>query len=313
MTNRCPVCGSIETLLIRERVVGGKVKKGADVKVRRCEGCDLDFLESWEDVPKVHSWYSGDNYVYVPDEDKGPPPKFHSYKAYLREVEPYLKADARVLDVGCGDGTFLRAVRDRVGYIQGVEITTAHVARLRSEGIPVWDQPLHECIMKEPFDIVVMHAFLEHVPRVGEFLQDLKRFIHRESSVFIAVPHGLDPLASYYEVSNYRDHFYREYHLYYFTEKSLGNLLQNSGYDFELTPYLAASLTNHFHWVHQGKGQKGSGEYTNVVLPQPLRRDSTPKGLAFSQLLERVDDFYRKVLQEAGVGDMLHCRAWLKR
>ena len=311
MTNCCPVCGSSRTNCLREGVKGGKVKKEAAIRVFHCSSCDLAFLETWDDPERVYGFYSGDQYVFSPDQYQGPPPKFNDYEVYLQDVEPFLRSDASILDIGCGDGTFLRAVKDRVGKVQGIEITQAQLKELRRAGIPVWDKPLQECRPDEPFDIVIMHALLEHIPRVVDFLEDLKRFIRPGSMVFIAVPHGLDPIASFYDVPAYRDFFFREYHLYYFTEKSLQKLLTKAGFECVFTPHQAASITNHFHWIHMAKGQSGSADYTSVKLSSPLLREVTPGGRKFTDILADVDDFYRLKLQEAGVGDLLHCRAWL--
>ncbi len=308
----CPIC-SDRGRRIRNTVRGRKIDQQVNIALYFCGSCDLSFLETWDETQATHDWYSDDGYVFAPDQLRERPlPKFDNYKIYKKEVEPYLCSESRVLDVGCGRGSFLRSIQGNVSHVQGVEITPTHVRTLHAAGIPVWDKPLIDCETELPFDVVVMHAVLEHVPCVKDFLEDLKRFIHPESVVFIAVPNLLDPIASYYDVANYRDFYFREYHLYYFTEKSLGRLLMECGYDFECTHYLAASLTNHFKWLHTGSGDTGSSQHTNLNFPNEFLRKETPRGKIFLDVLEGVDDFYRRQLQEAGVGDLLHCRAWLK-
>ena len=268
------------------------------------------FLETWNETQTIHDWYSKDDYVFVREQSWAD--KFNDYEIYRQEVEPYLRRCSRVLDIGCGDGQFLRSIQANVSHVQGVELTPAHVQGLREAGIPVWDKPLGDCREGHPFDVVVMHAVLEHVPCVKDFLKNLKRFAHPETVFFFAVPNRLDPLASYYDVPNYRDFYYREYHLYYFTEKSLGKLLRECGYGSSASTYLAPSITNHFKWIYLGEGDSGSSGYRNVNLPRELLRAKTPSGEDFLAILDQVDDFYRSKLQEAGVGDLLHCRAWLK-
>jgi SAM-dependent methyltransferase len=238
--------------LVQKGVEGGKTKTAApDVNVLRCADCDLDFLDTWDEVDRAHDFYAHDDYVYVPDIDDGAPARgYDEYQLYFDSVAPYLGPDTRVLDVGCGDGRFLNMVRPHARRVVGTELTPALVGRLRLEGIEVWDRPIEEIASDETFDIVCLHAVLEHVPRVQAFLQDLRRFLHPESQLFITVPHGLDPLTSFYDVESYRRFFYREYHFYYFTERSLCRLLSRAGYRAECRCSLMASITNHFHWLH---------------------------------------------------------------
>jgi len=98
-----------------------------------------------------------------------------------------------VLDVGCGDGQFLKMIRDHVGEVQGVKITPMLVELLRSQGIPVWDRPVQGCEPYSPYDIVVMHALLEHIPQISDFLEDLKRLMHDGSMILLSVRHELEP------------------------------------------------------------------------------------------------------------------------
>ena len=311
MSRCCPVCETTDVAVVQQGVEGGKVHgKAADVSVLRCAACDLDFLDTWDDAPRAFAFYAHDDYVYVPDvDDAVAAGTFDEYAYYLDRVRPFLNAKTRVLDIGCGDGRFLRMVRPHAGTVIGTEMTPALVSRLRAEGFEIWDRALEQMPATQPFDVVCLHAVLEHVPNVLAFLLDLKRFLHEGSQLFLTVPHGLDPLTSYYDVEEYRRFYYREYHFYYFTARSLERLLDRAGYRAECSAAMMASMTNHFHWLHRREKQRGRGEFTAVTLPAPVRRATAPSGRAFTDILGEVDDFYRRRLVEAGIGDLLHCRA----
>ncbi len=305
MNQRCPVCNS-PGIQIRDRVRGGK-----EIRVYRCEDCFLDFLDIWDETEKVYQFYDGNQYVYKPN-ITGERMKFNEYDERVKRILPYLNKKSRVLDIGCGDGTFIKRICSYCGQIEGTEITVEHVRKLRSEGFVVWDCLIHEMEPTQPYDIICMFALLEHIPNVIEFLYDLKkRFMHQGTVIFIEVPNLLDPLTSCYNIPEYRDFFYREYHLYSFTKKSLGKLLQKAGFEFECQPLLQASITNHFHWMHQKKGQATTTDMSNVVLPEKPIMDKTPSGKPFIEILDEVDSFYREIMITNGIGDLLACRAWL--
>lgn len=134
MTNCCPICGSDDARFVRDFVKGGKVKGPASVDLYFCGLCDLMFLETWNETQAIHNWYSKDDYVFVREQSEGD--KFNDYEIYRREVEPYLRRWSRVLDIGCGDGQFLRSIQANVSHVRAVELTPAHVKGLREAGIP---------------------------------------------------------------------------------------------------------------------------------------------------------------------------------
>lgn len=306
MSTACPICNQSGTIKIRDMVRGNK-----PIQVYRCEDCLLDFLESWDDAQRAYEFYDTNQYVWRPNVT-GEYLKFNEYEIRFRQVRPWLKADTRLLDIGCGEGIFLRMVRSIVAEAEGCEITPSHVKQLREDGFKIWDCPLSEIQPEKPYDILCMHAVLEHIPNVTSFLEDLKRFMHEDTKIFIEVPTLLDPLVYFYDIPEYRDFFYREYRFYYFTSRSLGKLLEKTGFKFEMEPLMQASITNHFHWMHQGKGQPTTNDMVNITLPRKLLAEKAPSGESFMSILNEVDDFYRRRLIEAGIGDLLSCRAWLK-
>ena len=303
----CPICNVLIDRRVREHVRSGK-----SIKVFRCDGCVLEFLETWTDTRRAADYYISGQYVYKPNVT-GEPLKFDEYNARFNRIQPYLSSRTRLLEIGPGPGLFLSLVRDYVAEAHAVELAPSYVADLRRQGYVVYDRPIEEIDPDQPYDVICMFALLEHVPKVQEFLGHLKRFLHPKSMVFIEVPDLLDPLCTYYDVPEYRDFYYREYHLYYFTKQSLQRLLDRSGFESEFQHLMQASLTNHFHWMHAGTGQPNTNAMVNVTLPRPLRYKETPGGKSFLSLLDKLDDEYRRFLTAAGIGDLLACRAWLTR
>lgn len=304
MSRKCPLCGASSGELVQNTVKGG-----VETDVLRCSPCELDYLETWDNVEHVKSLYEADKYVFTANvsEESEIPIKFNEYDERYKWMKPYLSPDQSLLEIGCGDGTFLRMIQDDVALAEGVELSPPQVKRLREEGYTCYDTMIDEMEPQYEYDIVCMFALLEHVPLVCRFLEHLKKYIHEKSNVFIEVPNLHDVLISGYDVTEYRDFYYRQEHLYYFTPKSLGLLLNRAGFHYETHTNQQASITNHFHWMHNRCGQATSNHMTAVVTPV-----STFGNLTIKNILEEVDDYYRKRLLENNLGDLLSARAWLK-
>jgi SAM-dependent methyltransferase len=305
MSSTCPVCEDTDVLKLNQ-----KVKGPHEVNLYECAGCDLHFLDIWDDDEMIISFYE-DNEVVFQSNIRPGALKYNEYDRRFSEVLPHVNKKTKLLEIGAGEGHFLRRIQPHVGEAHACELLPPYVASLREQGFHVWDDVLKNLTPPFQYDIVCMYAVLEHIPHVQGFLQELKRWIHRDSLIFIELPNLQEPLVRYYDIPSYRNFFYREYHLYTFSEKSLRLLLEKAGYACETWPIQVASLTNHFHWMYMGHGQGSTNDMVNVTLPKPYLNRDTLAGRDFHEILDGVDDYYRQQLEQNGIGDILACKTWL--
>ncbi len=95
-----------------------------------------------------------------------------------------------VLDVGCGNGSILRRLRER-GYtnLHGLEISDYAIRRLQGEGIAMHYGALPSIPLPDAtFDVVIASQVLEHVIRRRRFLREVRRVMKPGASSFIFVP-----------------------------------------------------------------------------------------------------------------------------
>ena len=303
MTSACPICD--DTAVGR---VPFDIQPTDNLEIYRCTSCELEFLSSWNNVELVKSLYANNNYVFKHNVDQTGelPLKFDEYEERVEWVKPFLDKTKSLLEIGCGEGKFLKMVQPQLSVVEGIELAEEHVSALGKQGIKCYDFFVGEKPPPREYDIVCLFAALEHIPDVGRFLEQLKGFIKSDSQIFIEVPNLLDPLVSTFDLPEFRSFYYRSIHLYYFTPKSIKKLLRKHGYDCEIKTSQQASITNHFHWMYERSGQRNGNYMASPILPVRLLESSK-----INRIFDAVDTEYRKLLEKEQIGDLLDVRAWL--
>ncbi len=101
-------------------------------------------------------------------------------------IESWIKPKARVLDLGCGDGTLLRNLMDAKNVrAYGLEISEAGILACVQKGINVLEQNLDEGltnIADQSFDTVIMSQVLQTMHYPDRVLAEMMR-IGREAIV----------------------------------------------------------------------------------------------------------------------------------
>ena len=100
-------------------------------------------------------------------------------RAILAACTP--RPGARLLDLGCGDGSFTVRVAERVDAqsVHGIELIP-HIARAaRERGITVAEADLGERLPYDDgaFDVVHSNQVIEHLPFTDHFLKEIRRLL----------------------------------------------------------------------------------------------------------------------------------------
>jgi SAM-dependent methyltransferase len=100
------------------------------------------------------------------------------------------QAGNELLDVGCGDGSFLVAMRDLGWKVTGVEPDAEAASRAkRDHGIDVLPAPFERSDLPEGrFDVITAGSVLEHVPDARAFLREGKRLLKPGGRIIILTP-----------------------------------------------------------------------------------------------------------------------------
>ncbi len=133
----------------------------------------------------------------------------------------------RLLDVGCGDGSFLRAARDCGWQVTGTEMSPEAA---REAGFDI-GETLAGIADRGPFDCVTMWHSLEHLVDLRGFLPELVELIAPGGRLLVAVPDAGGLQARIFG----RRWFHLDVprHLHHFDAGSLDAYLQSGGLTIE--------------------------------------------------------------------------------
>ena len=243
---KCVVCGSEEL---------GPLYEAPRLSIRKCAECGLVFNAiAVEPGFDPASQYSSDYYDERPDyyEETGAPSKekqeaLDSFGVGLDLLEKHQPARGRLIDVGCGYGSFLAFAKERGWEALGVDISE-HAAAVASKkaGVEVKTGALDKAGFEDAtFDAVALNDSLEHFADPNEQLRQIARILKPGGSLFLNTPNQ-DALLRVVAHAIYRlsagavsypvRKLYHEFHLFYYSEETLKRLLENNGLEIvELT------------------------------------------------------------------------------
>lgn len=226
-TCRCPVCKG-ERPLYAELL---------EVNLYFCENCchrftDPDSISSKEDYSpeyydkKHRRWFEN--------------PDVRLFEFIFQQIER-LKPDASVLDVGCGNGAFLKYLRNRSTKLKltGIDLSL----NAQQEGINFCQGDIFGLKEDSAYDVVVNLAVIEHIWELDEFVAKITRLC-KSGGILITMTVNDDSIT--YSVGRMAlslgkpfiaDRLYEKHHVNHFSDKSLRNLFTNDCY-FLLTSYL---------------------------------------------------------------------------
>ena len=142
----------------------------------------------------------------------------------------------RVLDLGCGAGRFVAALRDAGADTVGVELAEAALERAR-RNVPGADLrrvapdgslPLDH----GEIDLVWCSEVLEHVPDTIAFLTEVRRVLRRGGRLLVTVPDHGRLKRTLLALAHYDAHYDPlGQHVHFYTRRSLTRALHGTGFD----------------------------------------------------------------------------------
>lgn len=228
----CCVCGGEDF-----RQLAGKDRYGLFMPVVICRTCGLVQTNPRMEASAYLEFYKAEyRKLYVGD----PVPSsgfFASQYGKGRRIHRYLDSlgllkgqsgAPRVLEVGCGAGGILKRFAESGCTVAGLDLDDDYLEYGRSNhGLDLSLSTAGDYVPERPADVVIYSHVLEHFPDPLAELEEVRRILDKDGVLYIEVP-GIKNLMRSYEMDFLR--YLQNAHVYHFTLKTLGNLLEKAGF-----------------------------------------------------------------------------------
>ena len=241
-----------------------------------CLDCDVERLYDRVAESRLDLLYEN----YYAANDPSPPElerqlRNPTFALRRRRLENVLEGRARrILEIGCGDGNFLAALR-RAGWdVLGQEFgadTSAIVER--RHGIPMITGPLESVLVERQFPVVAAYHVFEHIYHPTAWLEGVRQFVEPNGLLHLQVPNAAS-LTRKLSGEVWSGLVFPQ-HVYFYDPRTLQRVLERAGFRVLSTstwdPWhgpgaVASSVANIANRVSSGRRP-----WNARVLEQPAR------------------------------------------
>ena len=217
-----------------------------------CSACGLLFMHPMPDMRTIAGFYPSSYDIYK-DDDKPVTPGWWKrlvlkhrlaynhlatglfsellapFAVFGRETTaPVFVPNGRLLDVGCGNGRFLRAMRTLGWTVQGVEFSEDGVRVCRKSNLAVHHGDLVSAAFPDDhFDVITVRHVIEHLPDPASFVRELARVLKPGGQLILETPNSAALGRRWLSVNWFANEVPR--HLFLYAPENLKRLTGNFG------------------------------------------------------------------------------------
>jgi 2-polyprenyl-3-methyl-5-hydroxy-6-metoxy-1,4-benzoquinol methylase len=157
--------------------------------VVQCQDCGLCFTNPRPHRRTLDQFYP-DQYKPHQIKDKKPSILRRLLGRWGQWRPPFpMHGQGRLLDFGCGSGTFLKRMKEHGWRVVGIDTAAQAVERASETDVPVLCGSLpHPELEPHSFDVITMWHSLEHVPDPKAVLKEARRLLDRNGKLIVAAP-----------------------------------------------------------------------------------------------------------------------------
>jgi SAM-dependent methyltransferase len=287
----CKICGNQKKFKI---VYSGKIRDGKfgsyidNQEILRCPICGTQFLNS--SVLNIN--YNTEEYRNLVEESYSENSYYNSHdEEQIYNIEVINLKNVRnksIVDIGCGAGSFLDAIKGFATKIVAVEPFKYYRNILELKGYKVFGYASN-VTMNNQFDIATSFAVIEHVESPLDFLKDIQKLVKKGGQIIISTP-NTDDFQLELLGDEYKSFYYRKVHKFYFNKESLTYLSKKIGFKgVEFIYKHKYDMSNLIFWL----------------------KDKEPTGLKKTNLLKNLDILLKENLESNGQSNFLYAKFYV--
>lgn len=232
----CNLCGADDTTLLYQVPTPlhyGDAFGHEMWNLVRCRQCGLIYINPRVSPSSLREFYRFEN---VTDQIlvqnwfvEGADLQAATWRRFLRVIRRY-QPNGRLLDVGCGAGSFLVEARKQGYEVVGQDISAYFLDYCRlQQGLTVYGEDL-EALTPAPggFDCVTAFDVIEHHPDPKRMLTEMRRLL-RPGGLAVVSTHDIGNLFARLYAAHWR-HVHPVGHVTYFTQATLTKMLVGTGF-----------------------------------------------------------------------------------
>jgi 2-polyprenyl-3-methyl-5-hydroxy-6-metoxy-1,4-benzoquinol methylase len=155
------------------------------------------------------------------------------------------------LDIGCGDGRYLRTVEASKNIskenLYGLELDDHVVSELKKQGYQAFCERIENApsLDQKKFDLITMFHVIEHVEDPLVVIRNIKNLLNSKGILVIETP-NINSLDAKIFKKTYWGGYHIPRHWHLFSDQTLKQLLQQEGFDILKASY----QTGHSFWLY---------------------------------------------------------------
>lgn len=265
---RCQICGGTSSFVRASKVKDWEHNVPGEYEYRECAACGQTQIEPFPTLDDLIKAYPEDYPCHM--DMRATKGRIYIFlfgihaSLSLRKLKHLIKPEARIIDVGCGNGYFLNLLRS-AGFnnLVGIDFNETSVRLCQAKGLKVV-RGLFPEYQAEPasFDVIVMNNYLEHVLNPIAELRKA-RLLLRPGGIFFG---GVPNLSSLDQkiFGRFWGGFHAPRHTFLFSENQLKKLLVEAGFSsveivHNINPGVVRSVQNFLqNFVDRLRGNSGN-------------------------------------------------------